>query len=106
MAARMPALKTDTSNLAAWQAREVFQAPTVSARRGGRWVALREEWGFPAGYPRNMTVDELQAGFLKLAKQLYSAEETDARRRRFKRMLRTSPSFGPRVTRPEEVLAA
>lgn len=56
--------------------------------------------------PRNMTVGDLQAGFLKLAKHLYSAEETQTRRRRFKRMLRTSSNFGPRITRPEELLAA
>ena len=43
--------------------------------------------------PRHMSVAELQAGFLALAKRLYSAEETDARRRRFKTMLRTSPHF-------------
>jgi radical SAM superfamily enzyme YgiQ (UPF0313 family) len=57
--------------------------------------------------PRSMTVSELQAGFLKLAKQLYSAEETDTRRRKFKRMLRTSPNFGSRAKmRQEELLAA
>jgi len=56
--------------------------------------------------PRNMTSGDLQAGFLRLAKQLYSAEETETRRRRFKRMLGTSPNFGPRVARPEELLAA
>lgn len=47
--------------------------------------------------PRNMSVDELQSGFLGLVKQLYSAEETQTRRRRFKRMLRTSPNFGKRA---------
>lgn len=56
--------------------------------------------------PRSMTTGELQFGFLKLAKQLYSAEETETRRRRFKRMLRTSPNFGPRASRPEQLLAA
>ncbi len=44
--------------------------------------------------PRNMSVAELQSGFLALAKKLYSAEETAARRRQFKTMLRTSPNFG------------
>ena len=43
--------------------------------------------------PKNMSVDELQSGFLKVARQLYSAEETHARRTKFKRMLRTSPNF-------------
>jgi hypothetical protein len=46
-----------TSNFAAWQARAAFRAPTVSVERGGRRVPLREEWGFPAGYPRHMSVD-------------------------------------------------
>jgi len=46
-----------TSNFAAWQARAEFHAPTVSVQRGGQWVVLRKEWGFPAGYPRYMTVD-------------------------------------------------
>ncbi len=46
-----------TSNFAAWQAKAVFHAPSVRAERGGKWVTLREEWGFPAGYPRYMTVD-------------------------------------------------
>lgn len=43
--------------------------------------------------PKNMTISELQNGFLRLAKQLYSAEETGTRRRRFRQMLKTSPSF-------------
>jgi radical SAM superfamily enzyme YgiQ (UPF0313 family) len=43
--------------------------------------------------PKNMTVDELQSGFLKLAEKLYAAEETTERRRKFKNMLRTSPNF-------------
>jgi hypothetical protein len=46
-----------TSNFAAWQARESFRAPTVLAERDGKWEPLREEWGFPAGTPRYMTVD-------------------------------------------------
>ena len=47
--------------------------------------------------PKNMSVKELQSGFLKLVKQLYSAEETRERRSRFKRSLRASPNFGPRA---------
>lgn len=54
--------------------------------------------------PRNMSVAELQAGFLKLAKQLYSAEETRTRRSNFKRRLKTSPNFGHRAHR--QALAA
>jgi radical SAM superfamily enzyme YgiQ (UPF0313 family) len=46
--------------------------------------------------PRNMTVEQLQNGFLALAKRLYSAEGTDERRSKFKRMLKTSPNFGRR----------
>jgi radical SAM superfamily enzyme YgiQ (UPF0313 family) len=46
--------------------------------------------------PKNMSVAELQSGFLKLGKELYSAEETQERRARFKRMLKTSPNFGRR----------
>ena len=44
--------------------------------------------------PKNMSIAELQEGFLKLAKQLYSAEETRRRRSNFKRRLKTSPNFG------------
>jgi radical SAM superfamily enzyme YgiQ (UPF0313 family) len=44
--------------------------------------------------PANMSVEELQSGFLGLVKQLYSAEETAERRRRFKQRLRRSPNFG------------
>jgi radical SAM superfamily enzyme YgiQ (UPF0313 family) len=49
--------------------------------------------------PKNMSVAELQAGFLKLAKQLYSAEETKARRAGFKRRLRTSAGSGQRAAK-------
>jgi radical SAM superfamily enzyme YgiQ (UPF0313 family) len=44
--------------------------------------------------PKQMSIAELQDGFLALAKQLYSAEETSERRRKFKVQLRTSPNFG------------
>jgi radical SAM superfamily enzyme YgiQ (UPF0313 family) len=43
--------------------------------------------------PKNMTGDELQTGFLRLVKTLYSSEETHERRQRFWRQLRTSPNF-------------
>lgn len=46
--------------------------------------------------PRGMSRDELQAGFLRLVKVLYSEEETRTRRTNFKRRLRTSPNFGHR----------
>jgi radical SAM superfamily enzyme YgiQ (UPF0313 family) len=44
--------------------------------------------------PKNMTVDQLQSGFLRLVKRLYSAQETGERRRKFKAMLRRSANFG------------
>ena len=47
--------------------------------------------------PKNMSVSELQSGFLGLVKALYSAKETQSRRQRFKRMLRASPNFAPAV---------
>jgi len=56
--------------------------------------------------PKNLSVAELQAGFLRLVKELYSAEETQTRRRRFKRSLKSSPHFGPRPKKPELLLAA
>ena len=56
--------------------------------------------------PANMSIAELQSGFLRLAKQLYSAEETQNRRRQFKRRLRNSTNFGLRVAPHEQRLAA
>ncbi|HEX9048009.1 MAG TPA: radical SAM protein [Verrucomicrobiae bacterium] len=44
--------------------------------------------------PKTMSAEELQAGFLRLVKQLYSAEETRKRRTNFKRQLKSSPNFG------------
>jgi radical SAM superfamily enzyme YgiQ (UPF0313 family) len=56
--------------------------------------------------PKNMTVAELQAGFLSLGKRLYSTEETSARRRNFKTMLKRSPHFARRsVGQPHELAA-
>ncbi len=46
-----------TSNFAASQANVALHAPTVSVERGGKWVPLREEWGFPGGTPRWMAMD-------------------------------------------------
>ena len=43
--------------------------------------------------PKNMTVAELQSGFLGLAERLYSAEETSERRRCFRARLKHSPHF-------------
>jgi hypothetical protein len=56
--------------------------------------------------PGNMSVNQLQTGFLRLVKELYSAEETQTRRRRFKRMLKSSPNFGRPAKKSEQLLAA
>jgi radical SAM superfamily enzyme YgiQ (UPF0313 family) len=55
--------------------------------------------------PKNMSIAELQAGFLGLVKELYSAEETQTRRANFKRMLKTSPHFGRKAKGGEQLLA-
>jgi radical SAM superfamily enzyme YgiQ (UPF0313 family) len=79
-------------------------------RREGR--ILREKaWElctlFDINYqPKNMSVAELQTGFLGLVQRLYSAGETAERRARFKRMLKTSPHFGQGKTRVQEHLLA
>jgi radical SAM superfamily enzyme YgiQ (UPF0313 family) len=56
--------------------------------------------------PKNMSAAELQSGFLRLAKQIYSAEETHARRAKFKRLLKTSPNFGRKAKQDQQMLAA
>ncbi len=56
--------------------------------------------------PKNMSVAELQSGFLGLARRLYSAEETNERRSKFKRMLKGSPHFGRQARKANERLAA
>jgi len=40
--------------------------------------------------PRDMSLEELQSGFVDLARRLYSTEETTERRRKFKTMLKES----------------
>lgn len=55
--------------------------------------------------PKNMTVSELQSGFLALGKQLYCAEETKRRRRNFKRKLKQSANFN-QGSIPPQCLAA
>jgi radical SAM superfamily enzyme YgiQ (UPF0313 family) len=47
--------------------------------------------------PRDMTAADLQSGFVQLARTLYSSEETQQRRQEFKRRLRTSENFHPRL---------
>ena len=56
--------------------------------------------------PKNMSVAELQSGFLKLVTQVYSAAETHERRAKFKRTLKMSPNFGCHAARREPALAA
>jgi radical SAM superfamily enzyme YgiQ (UPF0313 family) len=56
--------------------------------------------------PKNMTVGQLQAGFLRLVKELYSAEETARRRRNFRQRLRASPNSRPARAGAEVLLAA
>ncbi len=56
--------------------------------------------------PRNMTVTELQQGFLGLVKELYSAEETARRRAGFKSRLRRSPNFGKRAREKDALVLA
>jgi len=56
--------------------------------------------------PANMSVSDLQEGFLGLAKRLYSAEETAERRCRFKSSLKTSPHFGRRSQAARLAVAA
>ena len=56
--------------------------------------------------PKHMSVTELQGGFLKLVKQLYSANETRRRRTGFKRMLKTSPNVRRHAAPQERALAA
>lgn len=56
--------------------------------------------------PKNMTVEQLQRGFLNLVKELYSAGETAERRGRFKRMLKSSPNFGRRAAQEREAALA
>ena len=56
--------------------------------------------------PKDMSVEQLQSGFLHLVKRLYSTEETNDRRRRFKASLKTSPNFGRRTEVKGETLQA
>lgn len=45
------------TSFAAWQAGEVYEAPTLEARRGdGTWIVLAEQFGYPAGMPRRMSL--------------------------------------------------
>jgi len=55
--------------------------------------------------PRSMSVEQLQSGFLDLAKRLYSQQETSERRRKFRAGLRRSP-YLRRGTVPQSFVLA
>ncbi|MGD2089294.1 MAG: FG-GAP-like repeat-containing protein [Candidatus Aminicenantes bacterium] len=45
------------TNFAAWQAGADYRAPTVEVRRpDGQWLVVLEQFGYPAGMPRQMSV--------------------------------------------------
>ncbi|MCP4217073.1 MAG: hypothetical protein GY765_20665, partial [bacterium] len=45
------------TNFAAWQAGADYRAPTIEVYRAdGQWVTLMEQFGYPAGMPRQMSV--------------------------------------------------
>jgi Tfp pilus assembly protein PilF len=45
------------TNFAAWQAGADYRAPTIEARKpDGQWMAVLEQFGYPAGMPRQMSV--------------------------------------------------
>lgn len=56
--------------------------------------------------PANMSVDELQNGFLDLVKRLYAVDETNERRTQFKRRLKRSPHFGRNTSGTAQSIAA
>src|SRR6185436_16319362 len=55
--------------------------------------------------PKNMSIAELQSGFLRLGKELYSADETNRRRRGFKARLKNSANFPRRGINPTALAA-
>jgi tetratricopeptide (TPR) repeat protein len=44
------------TNFAAWQAGAAYFAPTLEAQVDGEWRAVLEQFGYPAGMPRRMSV--------------------------------------------------
>src|SRR5439155_20232805 len=63
---------------AAWQAHARYEAPTLEAcGPDGRWVTVLEQFGYPAGMPRQMSVpiprDKLPRGATRL--RLRTAQE-------------------------------
>ncbi|TVQ55345.1 MAG: hypothetical protein EA377_03590 [Phycisphaerales bacterium] len=46
------------TNFAAWQAGEQYHAPTIEAQgESGEWSVILKEFGYPAGMPREMSVE-------------------------------------------------
>jgi len=53
------------TNFAAWQAGKTYKAPTIEALDpNGQWVTILDQFGYPAGMPRQMSValENLPAG--------------------------------------------
>ena len=44
------------TNFAAWQAGAAYEAPTLQAFAGGKWHTVVEQFGYPAGMPRRMSL--------------------------------------------------
>ncbi len=44
------------TNFAAWQAGAAYEAPTLEAFDGERWVTVAPQFGYPAGMPRRMSL--------------------------------------------------
>ena len=44
------------TNFAAWQAGASYNAPTLEAFAAGQWQMLHEQFGYPAGMPRRLSV--------------------------------------------------
>jgi tetratricopeptide (TPR) repeat protein len=44
------------TNFAAWQAGAAYEAPTLEAFAGGQWHMVIEQFGYPAGMPRRMSL--------------------------------------------------
>jgi tetratricopeptide (TPR) repeat protein len=56
------------TNFAAWQAGAAYEVPTLEAFAGGEWHMVVEQFGYPAGMPRRMSLPmpELPPGTRKL----------------------------------------
>ena len=68
-------------------------------------IVVRPMMYLALSYDHRLIDGREAVGFLKLVKELYSAEETQRRRRLFRQRLRTSPNFGRNGAREERLLA-